>query len=106
MGLIPLGAHYYDLFGPGLFVVVAWQAGKKAVLDGVEARGREFSRGARILLKRDCIPPLHCQHLGYVGGTLANFSGWAPKDGPLRLAGRPQLLAAASRGRRANVSGG
>ena len=40
-----------------------------------------------------------------VEGTPANFSGLAPKPGPLRLAGCPQFTSAPSGGYRANVSG-
>ena len=53
MGSTPFCAQYYDLFGPELFVVVAWGAGKKDTLDGVDSRGRDFTRSARRLLKRD-----------------------------------------------------
>ncbi len=39
-------------------------------------------------------------------GNPANLSGRAPREGPQRLAGCPQLLATASGGHGANVSGG
>src|SRR5436190_8545105 len=39
-------------------------------------------------------------------GTPAKVSGLAPRWGPLRFAGRPQVLAEPSGGPRTNVSGG
>jgi len=41
-----------------------------------------------------------------IRGTPADLSELAPRQGPLRLAGCPQLLAVPSRGHRANISGG
>jgi len=78
MGSTPFCAQYYDLFGPELFVVVAWGAGKKDAIDGVDSRGRDFTRSARRLLKRDSTPPL-------------NFSVVPRKvsGGPQSLAGSP-----------------
>jgi len=50
-----------------------------------------------------CTLPLLTRHR--IMGTPANFSGWAPRQVPLMLAGCPQLLAKPSGGHGANVSG-
>src|SRR6266480_6774510 len=53
-----------------------------------------------------CIYPVHCEHFRVIRDTPANFSGFAPRKGPLRLAGCPRLLAKPSVDHVASVSGG
>jgi|SRR5579871_3802666 len=60
MGSAPSCAQYYDLFGPELFVVVAWRVCEDGALYALARVGREcdFTRSARRLL-RGSLSPTH-----------------------------------------------
>ena len=70
---------------------------------GVGGAMRRHGAVATLQASRRLTKPLHCQHLV---GVPANISGLAPRQGLLKLAGCPQILAYPSGGHLANVSCG